>query len=59
MLEYKIYRLDHLGKINTPPEIVNSDHESAVVEKARSIANGCDIEVWQGERLVIHVAHSE
>lgn len=56
VLEYKIYRLDQRGKISAPPEIVTSDQEPAVVEKARSMAEGCDIEVWQGERLVVHVS---
>ena len=57
MPEYKIYRLDQRGKINSPPEVVNSDHEKDVVEKARDLAaaDGCDVEVWQSERLVVHV----
>ena len=59
VLEYKIYQLDQLGKISAPPEVVTSDHERTVVDKARAMADGCDIEVWQGERLVIHVSHQE
>ena len=59
MLEYKIYRLDQQGKISTPPEVVTSDNEQAVVEKARALADSCDVEVWQGPRLVIHVSHNE
>ena len=59
MLEYKIYRLDQQGKISAPPEVVTSDHEQAVVEKARALADSCDVEVWQGPRLVIHVSHNE
>ncbi len=47
------------ARISAPPEVVTSDQEPAVVEKARSMADGCDIEVWQGERLVIHVPHQE
>ena len=59
VLEYKIYRLDTQGKISAPPEVVTSDQEQAVVERARAMVDGCDIEVWQGERLVIHVSHQE
>ena len=57
VLEYKIYRLDPRGRISAPPEIVTSDQEPEVVEQARTMADGCDIEVWQGERLVVHVSH--
>ena len=56
MLEYKIYRLNAQGKISTPPEVVTSDQEQAVVERARAMVDGCDIEVWQGERLVVHLS---
>jgi len=56
VLEYKIYRLNAQGKISTPPEIVSSDQEPAVVAQARAMADGCDIEVWQGERLVVHLS---
>jgi hypothetical protein len=59
VLEYKIYRLDPEGRISAPPEVVTSDHEQAVVEQARALADDCDVEVWQGPRLVIHVSHNE
>ena len=59
MLEYKIYRLDQQGKISTPPEVVTSDQEQAVVKQARALADSCDVEVWQGQRLVVHVSHKE
>jgi hypothetical protein len=57
--EYKIYRLNQHGKIDCPPEIVTSDHERDVLEAARELAaEGRDVEVWQGQRLVVHFPHT-
>jgi hypothetical protein len=51
------YRLFHLsfGHIRGPAAIFNCDIDQEAIEKAKQMANGHDVEVWQGARRVIEI----
>jgi hypothetical protein len=51
MIEYKLYFLDHRGRIARRHDIVAAD-DAAAAEQARAHANGTDCELWSGTRKV-------
>jgi hypothetical protein len=54
MPSYRIYRLadNHIVGI---PEIVKRESDQAVIEYAKEILDGRDIEIWDGPRVVIRL----
>jgi hypothetical protein len=55
MSDYRAYRLknDH---IDGPPGIIVADHDKEAIERAKSLADGHDIELWEGPRFVVGIA---
>jgi hypothetical protein len=54
MSDYRAYRLkdDH---VDGPPGIIVADGDQEAIERAKSLANGHDIELWDGPRFVIGI----
>jgi hypothetical protein len=46
---YRVYQIDKKGHILGPAEVITCDDEEEAVRKAKSLVNGHDLEVWQGE----------
>jgi hypothetical protein len=56
MPEYRAYRVGQDGHfIGFEPLVCADDNEAA--EKARSLVDGHDVELWSGERLVSRLKH--
>jgi hypothetical protein len=54
MSDYRAYRLkdDH---VDGPPGIIVADDDQKAIEQAKSLANGHDVELWDGPRFVIGI----
>lgn len=52
MPDYRVYPIDEKGHIVGSPKILTCDEEEEAVRKAKSLVNGHDIEVWQGNRYL-------
>jgi hypothetical protein len=52
MPDYQVYVVDDAGRILAAPEVVTCDDDQRALRKAKSLANGHDLEVWQGARIV-------
>lgn len=50
---YRIYPIDPAGRISGPAEIVLSDNDKDAIRVAQQAVNGCAIELWKGDRLVV------
>jgi hypothetical protein len=55
MPEYRIYTLKNGRNIAAPPEVVEWPTDLRAIEEAKILLDRYDIEVWQGERLVIRL----
>jgi hypothetical protein len=51
MPEYRAYFLGRDGHIKNFEPIVCDDDEKAI-EAAKRLVDGCDVELWQGARLI-------
>lgn len=54
MLDYRIYFLDTLGRINLSYDFRGPDDLSAL-DEAKKYADKCPLEVWQRARLVARI----
>ncbi|MGY4358541.1 hypothetical protein ACVWZR_007667 [Bradyrhizobium sp. i1.3.1] len=45
-------RLDKSGHVHGVPDIIECENDEAEQIKARSLVNGCGVEVWDGTRKV-------
>jgi hypothetical protein len=59
MTHYRIYAFGKDGSITSPPRVIESDNDDSAVDHARWFANGEDVEVWQGARLIIRLDRPE
>jgi hypothetical protein len=55
MPEYRLYRLNELGRIMGPSVDIDVPDDAAVIAKAVEINHANIIEVWSGPRLVSRV----
>ena len=55
MPEYRIYKLDRAGRLFDIPHVVICDNDQDAIKKARHMAHGLDLEVWQGERRITRI----
>jgi hypothetical protein len=56
---YRAYFLDREGKIAKPPEVLECDSDQAAIELAKPMVDGHDIEVWQGNRMITILKHTD
>jgi hypothetical protein len=56
MAEYRAYTVGHDDRFAVSQEMVCRDDGEAVARTKR-LLDGRDIEVWNGERLVIRLSH--
>lgn len=55
MPEYRFYRINQEGHVAEPAPIVECPDDLSAVREARQYVDGCDVEVWQGPRVVAYV----
>jgi hypothetical protein len=55
LADYRIYRLDKNGRIESAGEVIDCDTDQHAIEKAKQMVDGHDIEVWQRARRVIEL----
>jgi hypothetical protein len=55
---YRIYTLTEGGKISGPPVEVSCDDDEDVIQQAKQLLNGADLEVWHGGRVVTRLKHT-
>jgi hypothetical protein len=53
---YRIYTLNAAGHVTLPPTTVEVEHDEAAIDHARQLQDGRDVEIWCGNRCVIHLA---
>jgi hypothetical protein len=56
VIEYRAYVVDRDGHLSGFEPLVCTGDEEAI-EKAKSLVDGHDIELWSGTRLVILLKH--
>ena len=52
---YRLYKLRDDDRIVGSPVVIECDSDSEVIEKARAMLDGLDIEVWDGPRVVVRL----
>ena len=52
MRTYRAYFLDTEAHVLRPPEIIESTNDHEASQKAKLLVNGCNIELWEDDRLV-------
>jgi hypothetical protein len=57
--QYRLFSLDHSGRISSPPRIVACPDDKAVMEQAVQLLGDRCIEIWDEARLVIRLAPPE
>lgn len=58
MPTYRVYHLDSQGHVLHPPFLVEAASDFKAVIKARELAAGFDIEIWQGIRRITKIPAS-
>ena len=53
MPEYRIFLLKEDRGIAKPSVLVMCTNDQEAVDKARQIANGLDVEIWEGSRNIV------
>jgi hypothetical protein len=51
MEEYKAYLLGHDGRVQSRVDLV-CENEGAARERAKQLAQDCNVELWQGDRKI-------
>ena len=54
MADYRAYTVGRDGHFNGIEPLICAD-DSEAIEKAKRLVDGCDVELWCGERLVIRL----
>jgi hypothetical protein len=52
MANYRIYRLNELGRITAPPVEIECDNDQETIEEAQKRAGTKALEIWRGAELV-------
>lgn len=55
MAMYRIYQMDSQGHVLHRPYVFEAASDLNAVLKARELAGGCDVEIWQGVRRVTKI----
>lgn len=55
MPEYRFYSIKKNGHISGPPSDLDLPDDLSAVREAKKMADGQDIEIWQGPRVVAFV----
>jgi hypothetical protein len=56
--KYRVYFVNSAGYISAPPQILDCVDDTDARSTARRLEDaGCDVELWQGSRLVELFAH--
>ena len=53
MPDYRIFLLQEDGGIAKPSVFVTCTNDQEAVDKAQQIANGLDVEIWEGSRNIV------
>jgi hypothetical protein len=53
MLQYRIYSMNDVGHISAPSENIECADDQEAIQKAQQAVNGSDIELWEGDRLIV------
>jgi hypothetical protein len=56
---YRIYVLNHSGRVEHPPAVVQHEDDATAIDHAKQVLDGHDIELWAGPRLVIRLASKD
>jgi hypothetical protein len=52
MPAYRLYELRDANRIAGPPTVIECESDAEVIEKAKALLDGLDIEIWDGARVV-------
>jgi len=55
MVHYRIYPIGKDGHFVGPPKEVECADDREAISKAKQMQNGLDVEVWEHDRLVVHL----
>lgn len=55
MPEYRFYKIGPDGHIVEPPPVVECPDDLSAIKEGRKHIDGCDIEIWQGSRIVFYL----
>lgn len=55
MPEYRFYRINQNGHIGEPPATHEFPDDRTALAEAKQLLNGCDLEIWQGARIVAYL----
>lgn len=55
LTEYKLYVLDARNSVSRPAEIVDAVSDEAAIKTATKLLDGHAIELWKGDRLIVHL----
>ena len=54
MPEYRAYKITN-NRVADAPTIITCDGDQQAIEAARKLADGHDVELWEGPRFVIGI----
>ena len=49
---YRLYKLRDADRIADPPVVIECASDAEIIEKAKPLLDGLDIEIWKGTRVV-------
>lgn len=58
MTDYRIFPVDENGCVLGPSCVIKAHEDHEAIETARPLVDGCDVEVWQGTRIVAQLRSS-
>ncbi len=56
MVEYRAFTVGRDGHFVGSEALICAD-DSEAIEKAKGFVDGCDIELWSGERFIVRLRH--
>jgi hypothetical protein len=59
MADYRVYAIDEKDHIVDAPNVVTCDSDREAIERARTLVNGRDVELWDGRRRVGRIGADE
>ena len=57
MPAYRTYLIDENNSISAPPKTVECAGDFDAIDNAKRLVNGHDVELWEGDRLVMRLFH--
>jgi hypothetical protein len=58
MAVYRAYRVKQ-KHIAEPPRMIVADNDRQAIEQAKHFVDGCEVELWEGSRLVISLKSND